>query len=108
MFFVIAAAFQHNLLSPCDCLSLHSPPHPHLFSLSLLQLPPHLQLETSKRVDDSLQRAKAAAVKSDFRTSVYYLDRCLEAAPRCLIFLTLRAEALALCQRYEDAHAMCK
>jgi DnaJ family protein C protein 7 len=64
-------------------------------------------LETSKSVDDSLQRAKAAAVKSDFRTAVYYLDRCLEAAPRCLIFQTLRAEALALCQRYEDAHAVC-
>lgn len=66
------------------------------------------QLQCSQRVDESYQRARVESEKEEYRTAVYYLDRCLDAAPRCMLFQTMRAESLALCQRYDDAHSACR
>lgn len=49
----------------------------------------------------------AAPVVSPLQ-AVYYLDRCLEAAPNCVQFQTMKAESLALSKRYDDAHYIAK
>lgn len=65
------------------------------------------ELECSQKVEACLKQARSAAEEEDHRTAVYYLDRCLDATPHCLLFKTMRAEALALCKRYDDAHSVC-
>ena len=67
-----------------------------------------LQLESSQNIESYFRRGRLAAEKEDHRAAVYYLDRCLDAAPHCLLFKTMRAEALALCKKYDDAHSVCK
>jgi len=66
------------------------------------------ELEVSQRALLHLERANLETERGEHRTAVYYLDRCLEAAPNCVQFQTMKAESLALSKRYDDAHYIAK
>ena len=66
------------------------------------------QLENTQRVEAHLNKARLYTEKHDHRAAQFYLDRCLDAAPKCIVFKTMKAEALALLKKFDDAHALCK
>lgn len=66
------------------------------------------ELEVAQRVQHNLSKADAQTMKGEHRTAVYYLDRCLDDAPSCLRFMTMKAEALMFAKRYDDAQSLAK
>ena len=66
------------------------------------------ELEIAQRVQQNLTRVDAQIKKGEHRTAVYYLDRCLDDAPSCSRFMTMKAEALMFAKRYDDAHSLAK
>ena len=66
------------------------------------------ELEVAMRVQKYLNMAEAQTAKGEHRTAVYYLDRCLDDAPSCSRFMTMKAEALMFAKRYNDAQSLAK
>ena len=66
------------------------------------------ELEVAQRVQQNLTRVDVQIKKGEHRTAVYYLDRCLDDAPSCSRFMTMKAEALMFAKRYDDAHSLAK
>ena len=66
------------------------------------------ELEVAERVRTFLDKADVQTKRGEHRTAVFYLDRCLDDAPSCSRFMTMKAEALMFAKRYDDAHSLAK
>lgn len=66
------------------------------------------ELEVARRVQLHLNKAAEQTKRGEHRTAVFYLDRCLDDAPSCSRFMTMKAEALMFAKRFDDAHSLAK
>lgn len=64
------------------------------------------ELQSLKILKQYEAEAQKAYDKKDFRKVVYCMDRCLDQAPTCSHYKTLKAECLAYLGRYQEAQEM--
>ncbi|CAL1529044.1 unnamed protein product [Lymnaea stagnalis] len=58
---------------------------------------------TAAQVQEHISKAEANFEKRDYRTAIFYLDRCIEHCIAALHFKIQKAEALALLGKYQEA-----
>ncbi|XP_012938852.1 dnaJ homolog subfamily C member 7 [Aplysia californica] len=57
----------------------------------------------ASQVQEHIGKAEASFEKRDYRTAIFYLDRCIEHCPAALHFKIQKAEALALMGKYQES-----
>ncbi|XP_059160959.1 dnaJ homolog subfamily C member 7-like [Physella acuta] len=57
----------------------------------------------ASQVQEHIAKAEANFEKRDYRTAIFYLDRCIEHCSAALHFKVQKAEALALLGKYQEA-----
>merc|ERR1711962_807806 len=58
---------------------------------------------TASQVQEHIAKAEACFEKRDYRTAIFYLDRCIEHCVAALHFKIQKAEALALMGKYQES-----
>eukprot|EP00731_Ephydatia_muelleri_P020267 Em0012g1092a len=66
------------------------------------------EMQVSSNVKNHLAKAIFDSQRGEYRDAVFRLDQCLRAAPYCILFRVMKAEALVMCSRCEEAHDLCK
>ncbi|GFO13168.1 Dnaj homolog subfamily c member 7-like, partial [Plakobranchus ocellatus] len=60
----------------------------------------------ASQVQEHIAKAEANFEKRDYRTAIFYLDRCIEHCCAAMNFKVQKAEALALMGRYQEAQEL--
>lgn len=65
------------------------------------------EMQVSNSVKTHLTKAIFDSQRGEHRDAVFRMDQCLNAAPSCTLFKIIKAEALVMCSRCEEAHQLC-
>ena len=57
----------------------------------------------ARAVKEFAEKADASFKKADYRTVIYFMDRCLQHSTRCAHFQLVKAECLTMLGRYQEA-----
>ncbi|XP_041373976.1 dnaJ homolog subfamily C member 7-like [Gigantopelta aegis] len=64
------------------------------------------ELKAAQCISDYEAKGEAVFSSGDYRTCVYYMDRCLDKYPTCLRYKLIKAECLALLGRCQEAQEL--
>ncbi|KAK6166594.1 hypothetical protein SNE40_023249 [Patella caerulea] len=64
------------------------------------------EIKTSEQILDLTEKAEICYGRQDFRTTIYYMDKCLVHCSGCQRFKILKAESLALLGRYDESEEL--
>ncbi|XP_065886620.1 dnaJ homolog subfamily C member 7-like [Dysidea avara] len=65
------------------------------------------KIDQTKQLLKSVEMASNNFEKSDFRTSLFYWNKCLDCSPSCLLYKIRKAETLVYLEKYGEASVIC-